>query len=274
MGFIPGRTILPKARPPHVNPSFTPQSAPSAATVHGALSGGPEDYEAYKLIVLNSGALFPAQTDTFFEVPVEEMGDHLYVAEINGPDFWYAKIGPKTNPWIRLRQGMSINRKFRSLRFGMCKTNVGASVDMQTTALIYVSHGSLIEHLSPNRYGARSPFIFNQTVNNNSQPIFTTTAINHVTIGKDGGFMTLRNNDLINTIFITYNQTGAVAQSLVGMPIDPGATMVIPLDAPMNSGIFGWQAVCAAGTADMRVILSSGERDLLDPNQLRPVSMV
>ena len=272
MGILPGKTILGKTRPPHYNPSFTPDAAPSAATVHGPLGGGPEDYGAYKLILLKSDAYFPIQTDTFFSVAVEETGDHLYVAEINGPDPWYVRIGPHTNPWIRLRQGMNIQREFRSLVFAITRNNSG-SVDTNTTAILYTSRGSLVEQVLPNRYGARSPLVFAMTVSNTSSPIFTTIPAHHVTMGKDGGFMMLTNNDVINTIYISYDQLGAFGQSLSGTPIYPGQMMVMPLDNPMNSGIFGWQAVVASGTADMRVILSSGERDLLDPTQLKPTSM-
>jgi len=276
VSFLPGKTTLAKTRPPHINPSFTPQAAPSAATIHGPKDIGPEDYAAYKVIILDSAKLFPGVTDTFFTTTIEESGDHLYVAEITGPDFWYARVGPHTNPWIRLKPGMVIQREFRSLAFGMSKTNVG-TLAFNTTLILYSSRGTFIETYPMNRYGARWPTIFAQSVTNSPVPIGGVLA-NHFTVGKDGGFMMLFNNDLVNTIYITFDQLGAVGQTVNGMPLLPGQTRVIPLDGPMGLGQLAtngaaWQVTVPSGTAELRVILSSGERDLLDPNQNKPVSM-
>jgi hypothetical protein len=198
-------------------------------------------------------------------------GDHIYVAEMNAHQPVYIRIGPATNPYIRIMRRMMLRRKFSqfSLKFAGAVSPVGNRPNVFPDVTLYVSTGPLIDH--PN-----AEIGIDANLYASSDNVVTTTptflynvlgVINPSTLGKMGGEITIQNIDLVNDIYI-----GCIDPSAdlgAGFRIVPGQTVSLKLAGRLavnvpGLGTTGLYLYTLSGSAAVSLMASPQESDTWD----------
>ena len=207
-------------------------------------------------------------------------GDHLYVAEINTSRTIYVKLGPVTNPWIRVQRGMTIKRTFDQVRVTTAETLAFANDPPlpNDDAIFYTSRGSLLEDEGSYTESTVTPVAFGGLITPGGlgfpQRLFDPMGAlpaGRLTVGKVGGYIQVFNVDVANTMSV-YSPLSPIgsAANMGGFILLPGQSVTIPLkgrvyDAGINDpGHIGWTVATVAGTCQYVVAVSSAETDTFD----------
>lgn len=254
---------------------FTPDEYPSHATIAGPASD-PEDYRAYAAVTFDSRDMTLAGDGTRKTRTVQAKGDHLYIAEVSGYNPIYARVGPDTNPFVRLEAGMTIRRPFYRVTFGVgdVRNEALGNRAVFSRALCYASVGPLIDP-PPRSYGFSQPFFASGTATTTPIELFTSGALvsGNMTVGKRGGCVTLLNMDLVNTLWLVY-MGGLVAtpmdpRNIGAFPIVGGQAYSFPLDGSVSQRFAedsggAYYIGTESGSCDYAVIGSRLEMDLFE----------
>ena len=195
-------------------------------------------------------------------------GDHLHVAVLDTSRPVYVRLGPDSNPWIRVRRGMTLRRNFS--KFTIVDTEhffVGQPPqDPSTTntpgfATLYASVGPLIEDIGLEDGVLRELVTEELTATVAGVPLasFYTVQRHLMTAGQVGAEVMITNLDLANTV---YFGAPGVGSGTAGVPIFPGASFSFKLRGRLsseNSTLF-----VVAGTARVNVTFSPVEWDRYD----------
>lgn len=194
-------------------------------------------------------------------------GDHLYVHDMAGGYPTFVRLGSDSNPWIRLRAGMTIRRSFAKIAlFTWQLTGYGTA--NVPTATLYVSTGPLIEDADPIDGLCAGTYA-------DSRGVATTagvTLFGGLGIGLDtdpkslpttgvlGGILVLTNTDLANTLLIKFASPGQQ------YPLLPGQTLTLTLSQRLYQTSSGGVIIVPllftlAGTCTYAFILSPFEID-------------
>lgn len=174
-------------------------------------------------------------------------GDHLYVAELNSIPNLYVRVGAKTNPWVRLRRGLTIRRTFTQLTFKITDagtiSGTGALAGVIGDALLYASHGPMFVDSPPQDLGLESGFIgfADGVAPTGGVSLFTGSPTfsgytQAAVIAKAGGTLILSNLDPgADLLVFSGRQAPGGAQS--GWPLRAGRDLIIPIKAKMFDAI-------------------------------------
>jgi len=251
-----------------------PPSVPTVSLLHPGNRTTPSRDNVYTLI-RHSVPEFSRDVKSY-----SVTGDHLFVEEIASTVAIYLRFGGDSNPWIRLRQGVTYKRKFS--KFSLFSPDDQANSQpfyqqFQSTCTLYASEGPLVENGDTLADGfGKSPLILSA--------VATTTPINVVnnlvgygtfrnTLGRGGGTLIIQNTDLANTLqLIGYSDFKPSIVSNPGFSIFPGQNLELKLrgassDAPAPAGavVSGFFVATLAGTCTYCVLASSYEADQFEP---------
>lgn len=195
-------------------------------------------------------------------------GTHLYVHDICGGFPIFVRLGADSNPWIRLRPGLTLTRRFNKVSLFTWMAGTNTAEIGGTEATLYVSTGELFSDAPPIEGLCGGTWADNRGV---ATPAGVTlfggigapeVAGQMPTTGKIGGVLVLTNTDLSNTLLVKFGlQYGA------GYPLLPGQSLTVTLTEKLYntiSGAFFPSLACAAGTCAYSFILSPYEVDPID----------
>lgn len=207
-------------------------------------------------------------------------GDTLHVAEINGPIPIYVRLGADSNPYVRIRAGMTLKRKFSEITIRPGDTSAGLVPNpvKNTDVLFYVSFGDFIIEPAKEYGFKKGALAWRDDATTTEQDLFRYanggSTSSRATIGKIGGFFMVKNGSLMTRLFLRYGSNSPVdAVSSSIWPIDPGETLIVPLEqrgmtipynvsSPTSSDGITIQA--ESGTCPFYVMVGSNEVDDFD----------
>jgi hypothetical protein len=220
---------------------------------------------------------------TFTEQSIKQYvvsGDHLYIAEVNTGAPIYVRLGQISNPWIRIRRGMTLRRTFDTVTFGMWDTTVRILPSQFQDVIAYASVGPLFEEEGEFDEGVRAPLSAAGSATAVLQrlfdPLYTGAPTPGLfTLGKTGGYFQVFNTDVANTCRIYSPDTFALGSA--GIPLLPGQALTVPfsqriMDAVNTLGLVAnrWYIDTPGGTCAYVVFVSNCEMDILDAQGTRP----
>lgn len=282
---------VPRPRPSFLGPNGSIREHPSLETIAqeeariraGKIGRSQDSAGKYSALIFDTAELHTTPLAPIERV-FETSGDHLYCAELSGPVSIYARLGPRSNPLIRLREGMTLKRDFSRVTLVTWDASVSISAPlssapvMRTRALCYSSWGPLIEGTPHFRGGRAGPTIFKGTATTTGTVLFQTSLLTpdpaRFTVGKHGGFFLLQNLGLTQVLKLYWGARDSL--DVFGAPLNnafrlgPGRTLSYPLEDSFETVYGGWKVVTDAGTVDYVTLLSSSEKDLMDWEQLDP----
>lgn len=203
-------------------------------------------------------------------------GDHIYIAEVNSSVPVYLQLGSSANPWIRIRQHATYRRAFSQFSIRATEGNIGSNI-LTCDVLLYVSTGPLIidDRMDD---GLGAGHVSNDTAQDaamvagivGQEPWFRQVDglnISHpVTVGKNGGILTLKNTDLSNTLYFGF-------QGLTGYPLGPGESISFKLSGRIQSDNLSTGAITRRfqvwtliGTCAYAYLVSPLDTDTMDIN--------
>lgn len=270
---VPDR--LPPARPLQVPEDWSVRGRLPVATP-GIPQPTAEDLQSYSLITVDTTGMQAAtQANQVSTVTHEVTGDHVTIAEVTGRKAIYLRVGARSNPWIRMVEGMEIFRYFRSLTFGVTG-NVPSVPSFSARALCYASHGPLLLNPGRKEYGLNQPVFFRGTANTVWTKLWPSglfpISTDRETLGKRGGSVTLFNLSLLSKLYFSWasQDAGTAFSADLGMPIHPQQHAVLPFDSPMEGKFESLVVAVPVGTVDYMAMKSSLDSDQFDYEQLSP----
>jgi hypothetical protein len=205
-------------------------------------------------------------------------GDHLFIAEDSLNLAVYVRLGATRNPWIRVRAGDTLRRRFSRVAFRYSdEGGFSGSFSGRNQVIAYASYGPLVDRRdnTPIR-GLRSTFngwngllatTTPQTLGEILRPVVFSGLARTLSYGKVGGLLILRNTDAANTLLVLGPNNNFAANN--GFPIRPTdpplqldlASMmewVIDSSAPTFAGI---KLASNVGTCAFGALVSPWEQD-------------
>lgn len=214
-------------------------------------------------------------------------GDHLTVASVSGSIPLAVRVtnGPDENPYIPLRQGMVVTRKFReiSVRVASPRGFLDYNPFRVGSCELYVSKGPLLELPAPQR-GFRRGFVGLEVTIPPGDAARLFDMLEEVlpdgftgTVGRFGGTLILTNTSPGTVRISSFGNDASppTPPPTMGYPLLPGASITLELEDPIlgdadvsNSGIY----VEGAAGSTLGVLLSDSGADALAPEQLTTIT--
>lgn len=204
----------------------------------------------YSAVMFNRQTFAGTDGIARFYVP----GTHVFVAHLTANPV-YIKLGPDTNPWIRLRKNDVIVRDFTS--FKIRSSSDSSAIVPNISGILYVSNGPFIERKQGHGHFGRDAVCLNSLVATvNWTPLTELVGAgsrNTLKTALSAGLMPtqilLTNRDLIADLYIkmTYNGPSVVAGN-TGYRLPPGASITLDLDSIVNDNVDTVGDVPALGT--------------------------
>jgi hypothetical protein len=214
----------------------------------------------------------------FTEKTYQITGDHVYCELLTGGNAVYIKLGPVSNPWIRLRQGMTYRRRFGTIR--LVSPDEFGFEGVVPSAVLYVSTGPLIIGdkqkdgidanilaAGPDRGDGGGPLLATTVAQSFLGPIYGAVYASlgqPSSAGANGGALVIKNTDLANTLYIS--GTGTAGN---GFPLLPGETFQATIAGRLTGAgvtLVAPLVFTLAGTCAYAFILSPYEKDQYQDN--------
>jgi hypothetical protein len=206
-------------------------------------------------------------------------GNHLFIARLDHQQATYVKLGPDTNPWIRVLRGDVITRNFTrfKIRIADFTGKWPVSTGRQASGLFYVSNGPLIvrRHMKSGVFPlcfAKSKIQVPSGLNSLAALMFGGTAhFQPMTVGAYGGTLVITNTGTVN-VYLDFNGTQGppgAGPNINWFVILPGATFTMDLGAVLawNSNDNVPQVSADAGQTGEIAVLVDAESDYdFNPN--------
>lgn len=185
-------------------------------------------------------------------------GDHLYVAQLDAMRPVYVRLGPDSNPWVRIRRGMTLKRKFSKVTVMDTNATSGVSNSIGQFLTMYASVGPLVADVALEQ-GAKffigtDELVIGPFPGTSLGTLFLLAGGVQWTLGQDGGELLISNLDLANTVFFGQGPTA-------GVPIYPGASLRVTLRGRLA---IGTNIFTLAGNANVNVTTTAMEWDRFD----------
>lgn len=206
-------------------------------------------------------------------------GDHITVSYVGGGIPVYIRPGPDENPFVRMREGLVIERVFRQItvRIGNPRLNLTGGVGYGEVEF-FTSYGPLLQ-LPPLEDGITRNFFADEftvagaaTIRSLVQQVLPIDQY-IATAGKHGGLLMIKNTDAGgNTVYLhngmAFTPAGTPFGADLGYPLRPGEEIKLRLrDVFLGGNVaLGYddpqlRLAGGVGTCKVAILLSSVEAD-------------
>jgi hypothetical protein len=245
-------------RPPRSKPARRDRTIADESTAYHLIRWRPEFKAGFKL------------RDKRYTVA----GDHLYVAELNGFSPVYVRLGPSTNPFIRLRRQMTLRRSFSQLTLRFSDPlgfGAGDLANIYPDVTLYASTGPFVD--VNDVVGVDASLIARSDLSASTTPIYLHTMFGtgqNLTTGCYGGVVVIENTDGANDLYLGGGAGSQSSVNTAGFKIPPGATLTLQLAGRMGTtdiatgAAVGLRVFTLAGTATFSILISPYETDTGD----------
>lgn len=204
---------------------------------------------------------------------IDAVGDTLLLDELVGSEALYVRVGDYGNPWVRMEEGDTLERRFDKVfvTTGAAGDSAIPGIGRAIVEATFLFSWGPFKRKANKEHGFRRGFkTFRGTATTVESslfaPIVSLAPGAPIVIGKRGGTLVVKNRDLANTLLLRHGVPGVIGSDDY-FELLPGQCWTIPLAGRIHTPSDTLVVACAAGTCDYGFACSAFDVDRADLNQ-------